>query len=158
MWIFPGFLLMILSQLHSCAFLSPRSCDQSPSYGCSAKVTKEGGNSLSFFKVIQKHARNLCLIGAGAASFWWGWERVGVGGNAGRMKRAPRQLGVTHGVKGLWVQAEAGRWMGMSVCRNGIYLRSARYARWSARCRWSRSGKYLLWRRWRRWGVSLCKD
>lgn len=52
-----------------------------------------------------------------------------MGGNAGRMKRALRQLGVELEVKGLWVEAEAGRLMGMSVCRNGIYLRSARYTR-----------------------------
>lgn len=52
-----------------------------------------------------------------------------MGGNAARMKRALKQLGVELEVKGLWVEVEAGRLMGMSVCRNGIYLRSARYTR-----------------------------
>lgn len=44
-------------------------------------------------------------------------------------EKALRQLGVKSEVKGLWVEAEARRLMGMSVCRNGIYLRSSRYTR-----------------------------
>ncbi len=49
-----------------------------------------------------------------------------MGGGCGMMERAPRQLGVGLKVKGLWVEAEARRWMGMSVCRNGIFSRSLR--------------------------------
>lgn len=114
-------------------------------------------NVLSYLKVIQKHARNVCLIGTGATSFR-GDEQGRQGERQHREdEKALRQLRVKSEVKGLWVEAEARRLMRMSVCRNGIYLRSSRYTRWSAHCRWSHSGKYLLWWWWW-WGMSVCKD
>lgn len=106
----------------------------------------------SYLKVIQKHARNFCLIGAGVTPSW-GMSKVWCGRQRWEDEKALRQLAVEPEVKGLWVEAEARRLMGMSVCQNGIYLRSSRYTRWSAHCRWSRSGKYLLWL----WGVR-CVD
>lgn len=72
---------------------------------------------------------------------------MGVGGCGGMMERAPRQPGVGLKVKGLRVEAELRRLMGMSVCRNGIFSKSAKCMRWSALCK--RGWSVFVLVRWR---------
>lgn len=68
-----------------------------------------------------------------------------MGGGGGMMERARRQLGVRLKVKGLWVEAEARRLIGMSLCRNGI-CRGRQTARggvhFTGETEWQ---VYLLW-------------
>lgn len=101
---------------------------------------REGKNH---FQAASKHLRNACLIGEGSATSGEP-RRAGSRSGGGMMERAPRQLGVRLKVKGLWGEAEARRLMGMSVCRNGIFSRSSKCARWSALCRWGWVGSIFV--------------
>jgi len=89
---------------------------------CKQTYKVREGKLLKYHYVAREHVRNACFIGAGSTSSW----EMRRGGCGGMMERAPSQLGVGIKVKGLWVEAEARRLMGMSLCRNGIFLKLAK--------------------------------